>query len=101
MIMDHPLLVVIIHQTEKEDRERDREREKEREREREGVYLGGAEVLPSDGTHLLPVAVSEARVEQSCNQTLQLLETIHTSLGLRREGEREGGREGGREGERA
>ena len=44
--------------------------------------LSGVEVLSSDEAHLLPVAVPETWVEESCYQTLQLLEVVHTSLGL-------------------
>ena len=38
--------------------------------------------LSSEGAHLLPVAVAEAWVEQGANETLQLLEVVHTRLGL-------------------
>lgn len=45
-------------------------------------HLCGLEVLSSNGAHLLPVAITEAWIEQGCYQTLQLLEVIHTGFSL-------------------
>lgn len=44
--------------------------------------LGGSEVLSSNVTHLVPVAVTETRIEESSNQRQMLFELVHSIFHL-------------------